>query len=286
VNQTWHWIDWLDILQKDDEKEQKTKSQLPSFLEQYPGFEVNNGVVRGGTFVLVYNAQGTIVGTGMLSHYIPIPIAQTPVKPELPKYELPLNTFPLPGIQIKPSFEFEVDRKLADFGNTFTKQIDIQLANNTSYLDAFKDSISIVKDFNFPTKTVLPGMMASTDVTKDVAIDQALASMASSNLEITLLNNQIAKASTPEEQQIYVVRKAKMEEKVADDIYYVANYANNKKDMSSDTSNQIIKLLSVSGLSVIDNTIAIGRVKSFMAENKDSPFTKNLKQSLGDKFVP
>ncbi len=286
VNQTWHWIDWLDILQKADEDDQKTKSQLPNFLNQYPGFEVSNGVVRGGTFVLIYNAGGTIIGTGMLSHYIPMPIIQAPIKPDLPKYELPLNAIPLPGIQIKPSFELEVDRKLTAFGHTFTQQVDNQLSNNTSYLNAFRDSIAIVKDFNLSTRGEITGKVFGEDMVNVAAIDGALSGLVVSGREITSLDTQILNASTAKEKQVYIDRKAKKQEQMAEDIYYVASYTESSKEIDSVTTGKIVKALSTSGLSIADNSKAVGRVKTFMNERENSAFAIKLKASMGAKFAP
>jgi hypothetical protein len=281
VNPSSRWIDWLDILQKADEKEEKEKSQLPQFLNQYPGFEVSNGVVRGGTFVLVYNAGGTIVGTGMLSHYIPIPIEKVSLKPELPKFEFPLDLIPLPGIEIKPSFDFEVNRKITDFSMSFTQQVDSKLANNSSYISAFQDSIKLVSDLNLKTPPEGKITLPPRDKVDVPGINDALAGIEASRKEVAFLDEKILKARTQKEKAVYAKRKEGKQAQMADDIVYVASVANNDTSLDTDTTNKIVETLSLSGKSLTDNKKALEKVNSFVVENERSAIAVKLGKSLG-----
>ncbi|MFT6270219.1 MAG: hypothetical protein ACJAVV_003048 [Alphaproteobacteria bacterium] len=286
VNPTSRWIGWLDILQKADEKEDKEKSQLPHFLNQHAGFEVSNGVVRGGTFVLIYNAGGTIIGTGMLSHYIPMPIEKPTVRPQLPKFETPLDIIPLPGIEVKPSFELEINRKLNNFGLTFTKKFDTHLANTTSYAEAFKESISIVKDLNTTRprgeEVDLPGKI-KVDVP---SVDAALASLEASRKEIDLLNKQIESANTSRAKGPFIKRKDKKQQQMAEDIYYAASYTDDDPKISEGTKTKIIDALVASGPSIAGNPKAVSKVRSFATERQSSKFASKLNKSIGAKFGP
>jgi hypothetical protein len=62
------WLTWVDILIKDAEVDAARRSELPGFLAEHPGLEHYAGVLRGGTFVLVYDATGTVVADLMLPY--------------------------------------------------------------------------------------------------------------------------------------------------------------------------------------------------------------------------
>lgn len=286
VNPSSRWIDWLDILQDADEKEEKEKSQLPQFLNQYPGFEVSNGVVRGGTFVLIYNAGGTIVGTGMLSHYIPMPVEKVSVKPELPKFDFPLDLIPLPGIEVKPSFDFEVNRKLTNFGLSFTQQVDSQLANNTSYLDAFRDSIAAVSGLNIANLPTFVGTFPASVKVNVAAVDDALIGLVAARNEIAFLDDQIEKAARPNEKAVFTKRKKRKQEQMAEDILYVASITDANKNINTSTTDKIVEVLSDSGKSLSGNKKAIDKVNSFVTEREDSSFAVKLNTSMNKSMGP
>ena len=63
------WLDWLDevIKQKNDKEDEKLL--LISFISEHPGIEHFAGVVRGGTFVLVYDENMNVAADFMLPYY-------------------------------------------------------------------------------------------------------------------------------------------------------------------------------------------------------------------------
>ena len=64
------WLDWLgDILKKRDE-DAKERLLLSNLLAKHPGLEHAGGAAPGGTFVLVYNDAGDVIGDLMLPYWI------------------------------------------------------------------------------------------------------------------------------------------------------------------------------------------------------------------------
>ncbi|MGQ8364227.1 hypothetical protein [Glaciecola sp. 1036] len=282
---TIRWIDWLDILADDDEKTEKEKSQLPSFLSEFPGFEVSNGVVRGGTFVLVYNSSGTIVGTGMLSHYIPMPVERVPLLPSLPKFEFPLDQLRVPGIQVAPS----LGKRFLDFGSSVTQQVDERFSSNTNYLDVFRDSIGIVRDIYMPeTSVITPQIPGDYIPIEDILVDGAMSSMAAAEKEIQFLDDRIARASSANEKQALESRKQQKQQQMAEDMVFVAKYVETNTSISADKGNQVIANLGKTGKSLSGNDQAIDMVKAEVEnvanDSQNATFKMNLKNVLGANF--
>lgn len=64
------WVDWLGDILKKREDDQKDRLLLTNMLNEHPGLEHAGGVVPGGTFVLVYNDAGVVIGDLMLPYWI------------------------------------------------------------------------------------------------------------------------------------------------------------------------------------------------------------------------
>ncbi|HBB35672.1 MAG TPA: hypothetical protein DDZ80_10155 [Cyanobacteria bacterium UBA8803] len=113
------WIDLLDqIIAAKDEKEDD-KLLFNNFIEQHPGIEHFGGVGRGGTFLLVYDTNKTVVADFMLPYYCPDPVESPAPEPTLKKPVLKPRWVIQNGLQVVPSIERKFDKfkveKLADF---------------------------------------------------------------------------------------------------------------------------------------------------------------------------
>lgn len=64
------WVDWLGEILKKREDDQKDKLLLSNMLNEHPGLEHAGGVVPGGTFVLVYDDAGLVIGDLMLPYWL------------------------------------------------------------------------------------------------------------------------------------------------------------------------------------------------------------------------
>ena len=176
------WLDWLDqIIKKKDEAEDE-KLLFTNFISQNPGMEYFAGVVRGGTFVLVYNSSNTVIGDFMLSYYCEEKIEVAPEEPPLVKPTIRPDFVVNQGIRVLPSIpkrltDFiqapEFNRRLADFTTepTFTQKLDQQ----QKYFDIFTRYVdSTTNIFSNVSKERLQGVVVkNTNPELDLQVREA-----------------------------------------------------------------------------------------------------------------
>jgi hypothetical protein len=132
------WLNWIDVLVQDAEDKDDLRSQFAGFLAEHPGMEHYAGVLRGGTFVLVYDAATNDVVADFMLPYscceqrvepLPPPKLTPPVRPDV-VYQKPVRLVPFLD---KSRFE-KVAAKV---------QTDVQL--HLKHLDIFKDAVAATK---------------------------------------------------------------------------------------------------------------------------------------------
>lgn len=64
------WVSWLDELLKKREGDAKDRRLLGRLVHEHPGLEHGGGAAPGGTFVLVCNDRGEVIGDLMLPYWI------------------------------------------------------------------------------------------------------------------------------------------------------------------------------------------------------------------------
>ncbi|MBN4079528.1 hypothetical protein JYT26_02695, partial [Beggiatoa alba] len=147
------WLDWLDVLIDDKDKLQDEKRLLREFIKRYPGMEHNGGVIRGGTFVLLYNSSGNVVADFMLSHYLHDETEEEREEPSLPTPGIRPGWVIDSGINILPSLDNYLDIKLGNFKTDINKDWTQKFNIQTSYTTAFQDSIGMMTEiFTKPSK--------------------------------------------------------------------------------------------------------------------------------------
>ena len=183
------WLTWVDILIKDAEVDAARRSELPGFLAEHPGLEHYAGVLRGGTFVLVYDATGTVVADLMLPYQCCEPKAAPPKPPKLVPpirpdivFEKPIRLVPFPD-----KFRFEKFRD--DFVKDMTKDIEVK----TSYFNAFKDSIGIIVGAKGGGGFVQPGggLVQSGQLSADPLLDLHVADTTWKTQKVDTLRTQL-----------------------------------------------------------------------------------------------
>jgi hypothetical protein len=138
------WLNWLDlILQNKDDKETE-KLLFSNFQLLHPGLEHFGGVIRGGTFVLVYDGNNKVVADFMLPYHCCE--AAPEVQPHEPALPAPQPPFKQPGvieggITILPTF----DKYLGSRLDIFTRNvIDPRINVQKDYFNFFKESMTTV----------------------------------------------------------------------------------------------------------------------------------------------
>ncbi len=164
------WVDWLGDILKKREDDQKDRLLLTNMLNEHPGLEHAGGVVPGGTFVLVYNDAGVVIGDLMLPYWIDDndesdfdePVLTLPdISVRLPKDLLPIKF-------IKP-----LDLSFDDF-KVIKIAPEIKLQEN--YSSFFQKSLGSLGDVLKNTKAVAGADVAGTkSATSDRYMEQMLA---------------------------------------------------------------------------------------------------------------
>lgn len=144
------WLDWLDVMIDDAEEKEAARGQLARFLLEHPGLEHYAGVLRGGTFVLLCDAQDVVVADFMLPYSCCQPRVE-PKPPVLTKPPRPTIVWEKP-IRFVPYIDKQRFEKLRlDIFDKVQKDFDV----NKKYFDGLKDSFGIL--FGAKGGTILPG---------------------------------------------------------------------------------------------------------------------------------
>jgi hypothetical protein len=141
------WLGWLDDIIKAKEDKEDETLLFGSFLQRHPGLEHFAGVVRGGTFVLVYDEEGVVVADFMLPYFCCDPVevmAQEPAEPPLPR---PVDKPPFileRGVSIFPSRERYIRDKLSSFRQQIEPDRREEIQIQRDYVDVFKESVRLM----------------------------------------------------------------------------------------------------------------------------------------------
>lgn len=138
ASKTHIWVDWLGDILKQREERHKEKLLLTNLLNEHPGMAHAGGAAPGGTFVLVYNDAGVVIGDLMLPYWIDDNDESDFEEPELalPDIKLRLPADLLPIKVIKP-LKLDLD----DFKKA---EITPNLQILTDYSAFYKESLSSV----------------------------------------------------------------------------------------------------------------------------------------------
>lgn len=135
------WLDWLDEIIKAREEREDTKLLFSTFVSQHPGLEHSGGVTSGGTLVLVYDQDRTVVADFTLPYRCTDTIEEEPAEPPLKKPGLRPGWIVGNGISVLPSR----DKFVRDRLNIFkTDQLEGFVK---SRLDDFKlEHVDVLKE--------------------------------------------------------------------------------------------------------------------------------------------
>lgn len=165
-----NWLPAIDTVIKKKEDAEDDKLLFVNFIDRHPAAEHFAGVVRGGTFILVYDNAGTVVADFMLPYYWEDQFETTVDEPSLARPTIKTNYVIDNGVKVLPSRTTFVASKLDTFETAFTDDIttlvdgkielqdarldtQIQLQNQTistqyqfqdQYVNLFRESINIL----------------------------------------------------------------------------------------------------------------------------------------------
>jgi hypothetical protein len=307
-NTTYNWLPWLEgiIRHKDDRVDEK--KLFRNFIKDYPGLEHSGGVIRGGTFVLLYDDSGTVIADFMLSHYCEEIIEESEPEPPLQKPNIPKGEIDLGGIRITPSR----DNYLTDKFDTFKTGMDLEWQDKfnfqNSYVDAFKDSFRLFGDTFF--QNVTPGAdygiggIAGSDgkpgtggITGGGYADPLPVDKYSDNIlimnvnrareemtHIKFLEEKIADTTTSAEEKIlFEKERDKSQKNLSSNVQDIVNHVSSKGSDVTAGAEAAIAMENVRhGMDLLkSNTTMMNESKTALNEVMESTSNDGLKVSLG-----
>ena len=223
------WLKWLDILIKDKDDKADEKNLFSQFIARHSGLEHTAGVIRGGTFVIVYNPQGIVVGDLMLSHYVQDEVAPETPEPPLVRPSLPRDWFLDYGVKIIPSLDHVLQKELTDFKSKF----DVELENKLKITSAetMGTVFNVIKPTDF---TVDPGKIqdtaAVTGKIEDPMLKGYMTKLRSSREQIQQMEIELQNADLSAEEKTFLEKqKQQAEKELSENIASMTEYMSVRK---------------------------------------------------------
>jgi hypothetical protein len=238
------WLDWLDeIIKKKDEAEDE-KLLFTNFISQNPGIEHFAGVIRGGTFVLVYDNSNTVVADFVLPYYCEDKVEAVPEEPPLTKPPIRPNFVVDRGIRVLPSIQKgltdfiqapEFNQRLVSFTQApefnqrlvnFTQapEFNQKLDQQQKYLEIYQKYVdSTTNIFSNVSRTKLQGVdvVRFTNPELDLQVREAVLRRE----KVELVKQQINKPNLSDEERRVAQEKAqKAEVELAESLQKTADY--------------------------------------------------------------
>lgn len=278
-------INWLDVLIRDKDERADNENLFSNFIARHPGLESTGGVLRGGTFILLYDTAGTVAGDLMLSyHYQPEP-DEAPAEPPLTRPQLPRDWIIDRGIKINPSLDNVLVGRLDLFKRDLDKEISTRFDLSKIYTDIYKESLVLVKDLY----TIDPKGGRVSDLKHDKFGDaylDVLARDAHSKQElIRTLDDKLADPAVAQDDRVrFAEEKVRYETELARDIGRIAKYAaDSDLDVTPGTDGyRAVQVLNESMGTIAGNTRLMAGVKDELAGVRGSSTNANIGRAIGN----
>jgi len=201
-----HWIDWLDDLIQADDDRADDKLLFARFVQDHPGLDHLGGVWRGGTFVLVYDDGGRVVGDFTLPYPAAEVEAPEPVQPPLtrPPYRPPVIV--TGGIRVLKPLKLEVlaqvDRqfKVANDGLQF--QLEKQAAN----IEGLVKGVFVPNNAVPPKRTLAPGLGGLDGLKGDSYLEFNARDMGDKLARVEALKDMLTQPAMPDDSRVLFER--------------------------------------------------------------------------------
>lgn len=169
-----HWIDWLDELILDQDRRADDRLLYTRYVQDHPGLDHLGGVWRGGTFVLVYDDQGRVIGDFTLPYAAAEIEADEPAEPPLPtpapapppsgggSPPPPINPTDIRdfGIRYIKPLDLVVKDRVAAERVVFQKDLEVQAAS----IEGLVKGAFVPSNAVDPKRTVVPGNFTDNPV--------------------------------------------------------------------------------------------------------------------------
>ena len=153
------WLDWLDTIIKNRDDKKDEKLLFEKFLSDHPGSEHYAGVTPGGTFVLIYDENNTVMADCMLSYQVCDTDEAEADEPGLTTPGIKPGWLIQNGINLLPSLNKFVDGKLGGFKLALDTELAPKFNTQEQYFNVVKDSINLMGNV-FGSKQQITGQVA------------------------------------------------------------------------------------------------------------------------------
>ena len=197
-----HWIDWLDDLIQADDDRADDKLLFARFMQDHPGLDHLGGAWRGGTFVLVYDDGGRVVGDFTL----PYPAAEAdvpePVQPPLtrPPYRPPVIV--TGGIRVLRPIDLKVSDRVLLERRSFQFDLDKQ----TATIDGLVRGAFVPSNAVAPKIRAIPGLPGLTGLLGDSYLDYNADRMVNQRELVKDLQDRVTQPGLPDETRVLFER--------------------------------------------------------------------------------
>jgi hypothetical protein len=268
AGQPTRWLNWIDVLIDDAEDKEAERAQLSAFLREHPGLEHYAGVLRGGTFVLVCDAQDVVVADFMLP-YSCCEQREAPQPPPLPQPTRPEIVFekPIRFVALPDKFRFVQMREEVEVN--VRKEVDL----HKTYFESFKDALGVVSG---KTSGLTSGLLGG-----ELAFNDAL--LKARAMETMVLTEEVDKVRTqllaPEiDEQTRGQLEKQLEaaqDRLADAILTTTEYVAEKGlDVTPGTEGARAIELASNSLSKVTNTGTLAKVDTRLTDIAGKTTTK------------
>ncbi|HVY04704.1 MAG TPA: hypothetical protein VHB46_01885 [Burkholderiales bacterium] len=259
VAQPERWLGWVDGLIKDGEDKAADRLMLSNYLAQHPGLEHFGGVMRGGTFVLVYDTSNTVIADFMLPYNCcvtrnepiklpPLVIPPRPVKPEL---DLPISLVALPD-----KFRF------VQFQDQFKKDINVDLDKYRNYFNVYKDIVGTVGDIKGTVTTTFPGKDAVAGI-DDAVLGNYVAETKGLEDKVDRLNNTLLRTDLKAEDRLSLEKDLDdaQQQLGASVVKTMDHLASTNQDVKAGTQGALVVQATAASLGKVNNVNALADVE-------------------------
>ena len=275
------WLDLLDniIVQKDQQED--TKLLFANFLSRHPGLAHYGGVLRGGTFILVYDTDKKVVADFMVPYHVEDITTPEAEQPPLPKPNLIPDLILNKGVTIVPSRQKFVAGRLATFKGDLQPQID----NQQKSFQIFKDSVDAMSRV-YTSFGSVKGKAETGPVFQDPKLSDYTRSLNDKQIVLKFLQAQI-KPDTPADQKALLQKQIDgIEMETAGIVNEATNYLNTSgADVSLGSEGQAILMEVNKSTSLLQGSRTIAAVNNNLDKVARETTNSNLKVTLSSIMI-
>jgi hypothetical protein len=281
-NRNFNMLDHLDILIKRDTDVKETRLLFNNYIAQHPGLEHCGGVSRGGTFVLVYDENSTIIADFMLPYQetdaekLDLMEPEIVVKPLRPPFVIGS------GLNILQPVDIRIKGKLDDFKvndldgllNVKTKELHDQLDGvwNSKFDTQQKDYFSTIKEsFGNISNAIIKNISISPKLT-ETGLDISDANLKKAVDEVQTVRSLVDSYNAKADQSTDETEKKSYREK-----------AGKMETVLSDTLTEATKMVAASGAELnvgSDGFKAMTEISANLSVIKDNAVLSNTLNNL------